>query len=119
MPIKPPCGRHPTYKGPDCNRYKAQLHACTREFKPVCATNGRTYSNPCDFCSNSKVQMLNNNLCDIGPDCDKYADAKMGCTTEYFPVCGSDGNTYSNVCIFCNILITKHFFISICMAYFF
>ncbi|KAI4584410.1 hypothetical protein MJG53_007689 [Ovis ammon polii x Ovis aries] len=35
------------------------------------------------------------------PDCDKFEDM-MGCTNEYFPVCASDGNTYSNAHAFCS-----------------
>ncbi|KAJ1060215.1 hypothetical protein K5549_004653 [Capra hircus] len=36
---------------PECNVYKDQLHFCTKEKDPVCATNGQTYSNKCNFCS--------------------------------------------------------------------
>ncbi|XP_061279910.1 seminal plasma acrosin inhibitor A1-like isoform X1 [Bos indicus] len=34
-----------------CNVYKDQLHFCTKEKDPICATNGKTYSNKCYFCS--------------------------------------------------------------------
>ncbi|ELR51440.1 hypothetical protein M91_21338, partial [Bos mutus] len=36
---------------PECNVYKDQLHFCTKEKDPICATNGKTYSNKCYFCS--------------------------------------------------------------------
>ncbi|XP_058399688.1 sperm-associated acrosin inhibitor-like [Diceros bicornis minor] len=36
---------------PDCNVYKDRLPFCTREWNPICATNGQTYPNPCVFCS--------------------------------------------------------------------
>nr|XP_023474128.1 uncharacterized protein LOC106781591 [Equus caballus] len=37
--------------GPDCDVFKDRLNLCTRERNPICATNCRTYSNPCVFCS--------------------------------------------------------------------
>uniref|UniRef100_A0A3Q2LLY5 Kazal-like domain-containing protein n=2 Tax=Equus caballus TaxID=9796 RepID=A0A3Q2LLY5_HORSE len=36
---------------PDCDVFKDRLHLCTREWNPICATNGETYPNPCVFCS--------------------------------------------------------------------
>ncbi|TEA36086.1 hypothetical protein DBR06_SOUSAS810242 [Sousa chinensis] len=40
-----------TRETPECNVYVDRLHFCTREMDPICATNGRTYSNKCVFCS--------------------------------------------------------------------
>uniref|UniRef100_A0A8C7AWR8 Kazal-like domain-containing protein n=1 Tax=Neovison vison TaxID=452646 RepID=A0A8C7AWR8_NEOVI len=34
----------------DCTQYPPENKYCTREWDPVCASNGRTYGNPCTFC---------------------------------------------------------------------
>ncbi|XP_042637284.1 sperm-associated acrosin inhibitor-like [Orycteropus afer afer] len=36
---------------PNCDPYVDQLHFCTREMDPICATNHQTYNNKCIFCS--------------------------------------------------------------------
>nr|XP_025148253.1 sperm-associated acrosin inhibitor-like isoform X3 [Bubalus bubalis]XP_025148254.1 sperm-associated acrosin inhibitor-like isoform X3 [Bubalus bubalis] len=42
---------HEMREAPECSIYIRQLHFCSREMDPVCATNGKTYSNKCVFCS--------------------------------------------------------------------
>ncbi|XP_066197670.1 sperm-associated acrosin inhibitor-like [Saccopteryx leptura] len=37
-------------KEPVCDFSKKDIYTCTREYDPVCATNGQSYSNPCVFC---------------------------------------------------------------------
>ncbi|XP_012880995.1 PREDICTED: serine protease inhibitor Kazal-type 9 [Dipodomys ordii] len=42
---------HPHQMGLDCSVYENHLYACTRQYDPICASDGRTYSNECVFCS--------------------------------------------------------------------
>ena len=91
---------------------------CTREFRPVCGCDGRTYGNACNAASAgvnviSEGACVANEECSINADCNDadYCFSEEGCdapgtcqpkpvmcTREFRPVCGCDGNTYGNAC---------------------
>ncbi|NXU06941.1 IOVO protein, partial [Buphagus erythrorhynchus] len=82
---------------------------CTMEYSPICGTNGITYRNKCQFCtavaSGLEVNLQNYGECyqqNTDFDCTQQKGSNNICTSEYNPVCGSDGRTYANKCQFCN-----------------
>ncbi|XP_023791639.1 double-headed protease inhibitor, submandibular gland-like [Cyanistes caeruleus] len=84
---------------------------CTMEYSPICGTNGITYRNKCHFCnavaSGLEVNLKRYGECfqlqqNINIDCNQQKGGSLICTSEYNPICGSDGRTYGNKCKFCN-----------------
>jgi len=65
---------------------------CTSKKVPVCATNGRTYTNKCQLSCNKK-RIACNGKCPCKIDC--RAKCKRLGTFRY---CGKDGKTYRNNC---------------------
>lgn len=76
---------------------------CTREYGPICASNGVTYSNGCEFkCAkveNKHLEIQFYGECNGAADTLPIEEADCICTLELFPVCANNDQTYSNECM--------------------
>ena len=98
---------------------------CPSNYEPICGDNGETYANECQF----DVAKCNGEVNEIAfeGDCDKTIEIStttpnvscdLHCSKIYEPVCGDNGETYSNECHFeiaqCNREVNEITFVGKC-----
>ncbi|XP_061718665.1 serine protease inhibitor dipetalogastin-like [Cydia pomonella] len=81
---------------------------CTFEYKPVCGMDGTTYPSKCALgCEKSRnpnLVKLHDGPCETETVTEEVKVAKpilptCTCTRNFEPICGTDGVTYSNMCL--------------------
>ncbi|XP_047032450.1 thrombin inhibitor rhodniin-like [Helicoverpa zea] len=70
---------------------------CTRNYLPVCGSDGTTYANPCLLECAQYTSKQDITVAKQGP-CDGIVPEVCICPLNYLPVCGTDGETYGNEC---------------------
>jgi hypothetical protein len=86
-----------------CLPEQRNAEICPMLYHAVCGSDGQTYPSPCQACSNTAVASFTDGECvALANTC--TAEQRQGdmCTMIYMPVCGDDGNTYSNSCHACH-----------------
>jgi hypothetical protein len=76
---------------------------CSKEYAPICASNMRSYLNVCEFyndkCIDPSLSIVSDGECS---PVSSILECVSACPDDYSPLCGSDGVTYANKCVFKN-----------------